>query len=150
MDELLLELQQVLNHEIPLTHHLGLRVQRYDAVDGLSLWAPISPNLNHKSTAFAGSLNAVLTLSGWSLVWLLLKQWEMSGTVVIQECTCHYLHPVHEDFVAQCRLPEPDTLNRFEAQMRSRRKGRIELSVEICQHEELAVSFRGRYVAHTS
>ena len=149
MDELLLELQEVLSHEIPLTHHLGLRVEHYDAEDGLSLWAPILPNLNHKSTAFAGSLNAVLTLSGWSLVWLLLKQWEMSGTVVIQECTCRYLHPVHEDFVARCRIPEQDDLNRFQAQIRSRRKGRIELLVEVYQNDQVAVTFWGRYVAHT-
>src|SRR5215469_9465464 len=146
MDELLLELQQVLNHEIPLSRHLGLRVEHYDAGDGLSLWAPISPNLNHKSTAFAGSLNAVLTLSGWSLVWLLLKQWGMSGTVVIQESTCHYHLPVHDDFVARCRMPPLQDLERFQAQLRSRGKGRVELEVEIYQGDRKAVAFCGRYV----
>ena len=88
-----------------LRNILALRVQRNTDPRGwLSLWAPISPNLNHKSTAFAGSLNSVLTLSGWSLVWLLLKEWGLSGTIVIQESTCHYHFPVHDDFVARCRM----------------------------------------------
>jgi thioesterase domain-containing protein len=149
MDELLRDLQLTLNHEIPLTRHLGLRVERYDAEEGcLFLSAPISPNLNHKSTAFAGSLNSVLTLGGWSLVWLLLKQWGMSGTVVIQESTCHYHLPVHEDFVARCCMPPRQDLERFQAQLRSRGKGRMELEVEIYQGDGKAVAFCGRYVVH--
>jgi thioesterase domain-containing protein len=149
MDELLRELQHTLNHEIPLTQHLGLRVDRYNAEEGwLSLWAPISPNLNHKSTAFAGSLNSVLTLSGWSLVWLLLKEWGLSGTIVIQESTCHYHFPVHDDFVARCRMPSPQELAHFQAQLQNRGKGRVELEVEIYQGELKVVTFRGRYVAH--
>ncbi|MGO8949194.1 MAG: YiiD C-terminal domain-containing protein [Ktedonobacterales bacterium] len=148
MDELLRELQHTLNHEIPLTRHLGLRVNSYNDEEGLSLWAPISPNLNHKSTAFAGSLNSILTLGGWSLVWILLNEWGMSGTVVIQESTCHYRLPVHEDFVARCRRPPKKDLERFEAQIRGRGKGRLELSVEICQGEREAVTFWGRYVVH--
>ena len=72
---LLRELQHVLNHEIPLTSHLGLQVRGDADPESLSFWAAISPNLNHKSTAFAGSLNSVLTLAGWGLVWLLLKEW---------------------------------------------------------------------------
>ncbi len=149
MDELLRELQHTLNHEIPLTRHLGLRVDHYDKEEGLlSLWAPISPNLNHKSTAFAGSLNSILTLGGWSLVWILLKEWGLSGTVVIQESTCQYRFPVHEDFVARCRRPPKDDLERFESQLRGHSKGRLEVSVEICQGARQAAAFWGRYVVH--
>jgi thioesterase domain-containing protein len=147
MDDLLRDLQHTLNHEIPLTRHLGLRVEQYR--DGrLTLWAPITTNLNHKSTAFAGSLNSVLTLAGWGLVWLLLKEWGLTGTVVIQESSCHYRRPVSNDFTASCQQPSADELARFEAQLRSRGKARIELTVEICQDEQVAVTFRGRYVVH--
>jgi thioesterase domain-containing protein len=147
-DTLLRELQHVLNHEIPLTVYLGLQVQRNTDPEGLALWAPISPNLNHKSTAFAGSLNSVLTLAGWGLVWLLLKEWGLSGTVVIQESTCRYLHPVHQDFVACCPRPSPPELERLQAQLRGHGKGRLELKVDIYAGERPAVTFRGRYVVH--
>ena len=146
---LLRELQQVLNHEIPLTLTLGLLVQDEGDAEGLALWAPISPNLNHKSTAFAGSLNSVLTLAGWGLVWLLLKEWGLAGTIVIQESTCRYLLPVRQDFVARCARPSPPELERFQAQLRGRGKGRLELKTDIYAGEQLAVTFWGRYVVHT-
>lgn len=116
--------------------------------ESLSLWAPISPNLNHKSTAFAGSLNSVLTLAGWGLVWLLLQEWGLAGTVVIQESTCRYLHPVHEDFVARCARPSQEELERFQAQLRGRGKGRLELKVDVSAGERPEVTFWGRYVVH--
>ena len=45
--------------------------------------------------------------------------------VVIQESTCRYLHPVHEDFVARCARPSQEELARFQAQLRGRGKGRL-------------------------
>ena len=54
MQDLVEALQKTLEHEIPLTQHLELRVMNYDE-HGLVLKAPLAPNINHKRTAFAGS-----------------------------------------------------------------------------------------------
>jgi thioesterase domain-containing protein len=139
------ELQHTLEHEIPLTQHLGLRVISYDE-NGLTLSAPLAPNINHKRTAFAGSLNAVVTLTGWGLLWLILQELEIPARVVIQDSSCNYLRPVKDDFSAFCRKPAPQQINRMASMLKKRGRARIELSVEVRNETTVAVAFTGRYV----
>ena len=141
------ELQKILNTDIPLTQSLGLSVASYDN-GRLKLNAPLTENINHAGTAFAGSLNALVTLAGWSIVWLVLQECALQGEIVIQDCTCKYLLPVTTAFSATCIRPESNQLRRFEKTLRERGKARLELSVEIVQDGLLAVSFHGRYVVH--
>jgi thioesterase domain-containing protein len=138
-------LQQTLEHEIPLTRHLELRVLAYDE-QGLALAAPLAPNINHKQTAFAGSLNAVVTLSGWGLLWLLLQEQGLAARVVIQDSSCSYLHPVNDDFIAFCRKPAPAEIAKMVQALRKRGRARIGLRVEVRNALGVAVSFTGRYV----
>lgn len=145
MHDLAEALQKTLEHEILLTRHLQLRVSSYDE-HGLTLHAPLAPNINHKRTAFAGSLNSVVTLAGWGLLWLALKEQGLRAKVVIQDSTCSYLRPVSEDFSAHCpRLSQEQTARMVEA-LEKRGKARLELSVEIRQGTKTAVLFTGRYV----
>lgn len=141
------ELQEVLNHEIPLTAAIGITVAGYDG-DTLTLAAPLRQNRNHKSTAFAGSLNALVTLAGWGLIWVLLKERDMTATIVIQESLSRYLRPVRADFTARCRKPDEARLSAFETTLRRRGKARLELRVEILDGEHVAMDFTGRYVVH--
>jgi thioesterase domain-containing protein len=145
-DALLRELQATLDHEIPLSRAIGITALRYDAA-GLALWAPLAPNTNHKSTAFAGSLNALTTLAGWGLVWLLLREHDLRGTIVIQESTTAYRLPVRGDFTAACALPKAEVIAAFVAAFRRKGKARLALSVEIAADAHAAVTFTGRYVA---
>ena len=74
-------LQAILHTEIPISKEIGITMGTYD--NGcLVLHAPLAPNINHKDTAFAGSLNAIATLAGWSLVWLLLDEASLRGKIV--------------------------------------------------------------------
>lgn len=145
MMQLLQELQATLFHEIPLTRFIGITVTSY--TDGiLTLSAPLEKNINHKQTAFAGSLNAVATLAGWSQVWLLLKELEIPGKVVIQDNNTIYHKPVQGDFTAQCARPTSAKIEQLARTMRKKGKARIELQAEIYSGPELAVTFNGRYV----
>ena len=145
--ELARELESVLHHEIPLSRQMDLAVRLYDG-ERLALGAPLAPNVNHKATAFAGSLTAVATLTGWGATWLLLREQGMRGTIVIQESTTRYLLPVASDFVATCRLPAPRVMERFLARLQRRGKARLPLAVEILDGAgRVAVAFTGHYVA---
>lgn len=145
MHDRLDRLQTTLYDEIPLSVALGLRVVSY--IDGcVTLDAPLAPNINHKDTVFAGSLNAVATLAGWSLLWLLLDEAALTGKIVIQDSTIEYRHPVAADFAARCCLPTPAQLQRFLLTLRKRQRARLLLDVEIVQHAAVAVRFSGRYV----
>lgn len=138
-------LQQTLEREIPLTQHLELRVLSYDE-QGLTLGAPLAPNINHKRTAFAGSLNAVVTLAGWGLLWLILQEQEMAARVVIQDSSCSYLRPVNDDFTAFCQKPASAEITKMVQALRKRGRARIGLHVEVRNASDIAVSFTGRYV----
>jgi len=76
-DSVLQETERFLHEQIPLTRAMGVRVRSWD---GEKLWlsAPLEPNHNHLGTAFGGSLSALATLAGYSLLWLLLGDREAS------------------------------------------------------------------------
>lgn len=143
------ELQQTFYKEIPITKHLGITVESYNGQQ-LTLKAPIGTNINHKQTAFAGSLNSLLTLAGWGLLWFILKEMDITANIVIQDSTCNYLRPVTRDFTATCRKPDLTSISKLEQTLRTRGKARLELCSEIYEAEKLAISFKGRYVIHLS
>lgn len=141
-------LQATLDHEIPITGYMGLRVAAYDGMR-LSLVAPLEPNINHKSTVFGGSLNSVVTLAGWGLIWLLLKESGIAATIVIQNNTSHYRRPVTSDFTAICRRPDDAQVVQFIRALREKGKARLQLYAEVRENDDIAMSFEGRYVAYT-
>jgi thioesterase domain-containing protein len=138
-------LQQTLNIEIPITAALGLWVASYDR-GCFHLSAPLRHNINHKETAFAGSINAVATLAGWSLLWLLLDEQKLVGNIVIQDSTIQYLRPIVQNFTARCCLPPAEEIARFLATLKRKGRARLELHAEIWEDGVLAVRFAGRYV----
>lgn len=138
-------LEATLHREIPLTRAMGIRVMRVDAA-GLTLAAPLAANLNHKRTAFGGSLAALATLAGWGLLQLLLHD-HAPATVVIRESDVRYLRPVTRDIEATCSLPPPAELQRFLRMFARRGMARIELRASVPTDGAEAVQFRGVYVA---
>jgi len=145
MNELLHALQQTFTQEIPITAHIGITVAQYDQ-KGLILKAPLAGNTNPKGTAFAGSINSLITLAGWGMIWLLLKELDIDGYVVIQSSQTSYLNPVRTDFAALCHRPGQDDIDKLAYALKKRGKARMELDVEIQQDDEVAVEFKGRYV----
>jgi thioesterase domain-containing protein len=144
-NEQLRELEQTLYAEIPLTRAMGVTVAHFDAT-GLTLSAPLEPNINHKSTAFGGSLATLATLAGWGLLQLVLRE-RPPVTVVIQESSVQYLRPVAEDLRASCALPRAEALEKFLRLLARKGMARIELEVLIPAGGETAVKFRGLFVA---
>ncbi|QBD81983.1 thioesterase [Ktedonosporobacter rubrisoli] len=147
MNNLLRELQDTLAHEIPLTRHLGLIVDSYHN-ERLILKAPLGCNINHKRTAFAGSINALATLAGWGQLWLVLKELDIPGQIVIQDSSSNYLLPVKDDFIASCQRPGEEQITRLAQTLQKHKKARVELGAEVYSGHDLAAVFKGRYVLH--
>jgi len=146
-NEALQELERTLHAEIPLTRAMGVRVVRADQY-GLVLGAALAPNLNHKQTAFGGSLNSLATLACWGLIQLLLCDRGQTITVVIQESSVQFLKPVMRDFEAVCPLPPEPVSERFLHMLE--RKGRARLALDSAIHAdgEVALRFHGQFVAY--
>jgi thioesterase domain-containing protein len=138
-------LRATLRNEMPVTQYLGIEPASYHG-GVLTLRAPLAANVNHKGTAFGGSLNAIATLAGWGVVWLALRERGLRGEVVIQDSSVRYLRPVTGDFVARSGPPEPEALSQLVALVRRRGRGRIGLHAEVEDPGGVAVRFAGRYV----
>jgi len=137
-------LEQILHNEIPISRAMGIHVANYDGAS-LSLDAPLEPNLNHKRTAFGGSLYSLAVLCGWSLLHLKLADARIHKHIVIQESDIRYLHPVEHDMHAECRLDEA-AFRKFLHTLEKRGHARISLDVIITSGGRPAVKFTGRYV----
>jgi len=106
------ELQKILHSEIPLTNAIGIEVGEYTGL-ALTLHAPLENNINHKRTAFGGSLYSVAVLSGWGLIYLLLKKHNIEGRIVIEESNTKFLKPVVSDITAKCSFESKEHYEKF-------------------------------------
>ena len=132
--------------EIPVTQHLGVEVVRADA-GGLWLSAPLSRNVNHEGTAFAGSINAVATLAAWGWTWLMLRRRNVVAHVVLQDSTIRYLLPIEGDFSAHCNAATGVSFERFLHALERHGRGRLGLTVDVRVADRTVATFEGRYVA---
>ena len=139
-------LQKYLYAQIPLSRALGVRVEEVGP-ERMRLSAPLQPNLNHRQTAFGGSVSSLAVLAGWS--WLLARLAERSPVpaVVIQQQTVEYLKPIDDAFEAICTAPSAAAWQRFERALAARGRARLELTAEVRCRALCAATFRGLYVA---
>lgn len=140
------QLEGMLHADIPLARAMGVRVAGYDG-QALKLAAPLAPNINHKETAFGGSLYALAVLCGWGLLHLKLAEAGLSRHIVIQEGNIRYLRPVRGELLAECRADESALAKMLRALHRHGR-ARIALEAAIVEDGAHAVAFAGRYVVH--
>lgn len=141
-------LAEVLSAELPITQSLGIGVAEASR-DQVILTLPLAANRNHKGTVFAGSLNAVATLAGWSLLWVELQVRAIDAHVVIQDASIRYLEPAASDVRARCVGPDPALLDR--AVLMLQRKGRARVALDVEVHDgsgRLVAALAGRYVLH--
>ncbi|WP_370677334.1 YiiD C-terminal domain-containing protein [Pleomorphomonas sp. PLEO] len=59
------DLESYLHEQIPLSQAVGVSV-RSVTDGGVTLAAPLAPNINHKSTVFGGSASPLSILAAWS------------------------------------------------------------------------------------
>ncbi len=138
------DLERYLHEKIPLTTATGVRVAECDDAH-LVLTAPLAANHNHLGTAFGGSLHALATLSGYGLLWWLLRR--PDSHIVIRESKMVYKRPVRGDLRAVCRSPSTTDLEHFRRDFYRRGKARISLQAVLEDGDETAAEFHGVFVA---
>mgnify|MGYP001827153285 CR=1 FL=1 len=141
------EIQEVLDQQIPITRHMGVRVVGYDE-SGLSLEAPLAPNINDKGTAFAGSLGSLVTLAGWGLLHQVMSEHALNGQVAIVKSATTFDHPVRGSLHAHCIRPSVEKLETFVDTFKSQGRARIDLECVVREENQKAVSFTGTYAAY--
>ena len=74
------QLQQARYEHIPLSEKMGVRIQQYTGQKFITTM-PETGNQNPHHTLFAGSLFSLATLTGWGLIWLMLRERHLGGTI---------------------------------------------------------------------
>lgn len=144
-DELARRIQSIWDERIPLTGHMGVRIERLDA-DGLVLAAPLGPNVNHMGTGFGGSLASVATLTGWGLTQVLTSHIE-GVHVVVRESRLRYRATVNGDFLATCAFPDAAIIDGFRGRMASKGRARIQLQVVLSSDGRTCLELDGDFAA---
>lgn len=138
-------LQETLYRDIPLSRSMQVEVSGLD-MTGLRLRAPLAPNINHKDSAFGGSLTTLCTLAGWALLHVLLHERWPTATVVIQHAETQYRHPVITDFEACCSLPDAASFALLWRTLERHGRARIRLEATVAGADGPAVQFAGEFV----
>lgn len=140
------EITAYLHEHIPVTRGLGAAAAHWDGAS-LRLAAPLTPNLNHRGTAFGGSMSALAILAGWGAVHLGLRERGIESGVVIQRSAMDFLAPVEGDFTATATLPAPGPWLRFVATLERHGRARVTVPATIACGSVVGASHQGTYAA---
>lgn len=138
------ELEAYLHEQIPASSALQIGVKGCSQTR-IELTAPLSVNLNHKNTAFGGSLSVIAILSGWSLVFMRL--YGIKNEIVIQESSISFIKAVKGDFLAISEYVDSKNWSRFTQSFNRRGKGRVEIESVVYCNDEVVARQNGTYVA---
>lgn len=138
------EINDYLARHVPLFTAMQAQVTSCDPA-GLSMKAPLEPNINDKGIAFGGSLAAIASLTGWALTRITLREHGETAEIVITDSTLKFLRPVRGEIVTECQRPDAATVERFIGSVRQRGKARWNVEVVIHADGELAMIFNAQY-----
>ncbi|EOX4193120.1 YiiD C-terminal domain-containing protein [Vibrio cholerae] len=136
------ELQDRWGKHIPISDKMGIKIQQYTGYQ-FQCCAQLNPNLNPHNTLFAGSAFTLASLTGWGMAWLLMRERDLQGDIVLVDSHIRYRHPVVQNPVASTSL---DGISGDLDRLESGRKARIVVRVIISSGEVEAIEFIGTYM----
>ena len=139
-------LEVYLHEHIPLSKAMGVEVLEATR-NGVRLFAPLFPNINHRDTVFGGSASSVAILSAWSLLYLRLKNENISSRIVIQRSTMNYECPITDKFTASSVISDPEAWSRFINMLRRKNRARIKVNSTLHCNDKKVGELEGEFVA---
>jgi len=147
MDEIQLKVMETYLHEhIPITAHFGVKVKAFDK-SSIRLSAPLAANINHRDTAFGGSLSSIGILAGWSMIHFTLTALGLPSRIVIQNSNTDFRAPGDGDFDALATLPDQEEWERFCSMLKRKGRARIRLPSTIFVADKSIAEHEGLFVA---
>ena len=136
------QLQQAWYQHIPLSEKMGVRIQQYTGHQFITMM-PETGNQNPHHTLFAGSLFSLATLTGWGLIWLLLRERHLGGTIVLADAHIRY----HSAITGRPgAVAELGSLRGDLDRLARGRKARVRLDVQLQGDEKTGAVFEGVYI----
>ncbi|MDD3223661.1 MAG: YiiD C-terminal domain-containing protein [Clostridium sp.] len=139
-------MKQLLHQQIPITKAMEFGVIEFTK-SKVRVSAKLEPNINHKSIAFGGSINCLMTVCGWAMMFANIKVIDPDVHIVIQKSNINYLLPIKGDFIAECELTDEESKRKFLEMYSKHKKGRLNLKVYCYDKDTLLAKYEGQYVA---
>lgn len=139
------EFETFLHEQIPLTGAMGIHIAEFTP-SRVRVWAELAPNINHKHTAFGGSIHTVMTVCGWSMMFANFKSLFPDAHIVIQQSEIRYLAPIRGDFEAECALTDPLARDKLIQSFEKYGKGKLTLHVTCRKGDTLLADYSGKFV----
>jgi len=140
------DLEKYLHRQIPLSAAMQVSVLSAN-MDSVMLAAPLEPNINHKSTAFGGSVSALGILAAWSLLHLRLVDAGLTCEVVIQSNQMDYDRPINGAFIARSSLADSASWPGFLKMLTRKKVARIEVESALIYDDFVVGRLSGKFVA---
>ena len=142
----IIDLEKKLHNEIPMTKLMNLSIKSFDNKK-LITQAPLDININDKGTAFGGSLSTITTISAWSTLFLLSKEFKIDkANIVIINSQAKFLKPVTKDIVCETFVPSSSELQTLQEKLSSKKSASIKICSHIIEDNKVCVDFEGIYV----
>ena len=140
------DLETYLHAHIPLSAAMQVSVVSVSP-EAVTLAAPLAPNINHRSTAFGGSVSTLAILSAWSLVNLRLTAEGLHCRLVIQSNRMDYDSPIDSDFTATATLADPAAWPQFTRMLQRKGRARVVAQSLVRCGDVVGGRFEGEFVA---
>ncbi len=140
------DLETYLHTHIPLSAAMQVGVVA-SSPESVTLRAPLAPNINHRSTAFGGSVSTLAILSAWSLVNLRLKAEGLTTRLVIQSNRMDYDAPIESDFTATATLADTAAWPLFTRMLLRKGRARVVVQSVVRCGDAVGGRFEGEFVA---
>jgi len=147
MDEIQLKTMETYLHEhIPISAHFGVWVKAFDK-ESIRLSAPLAANINHRDTAFGGSLSSIGILAGWAMIHFTLTGMGLASRIVIQNSSMDFTAPGDGDFDAVATLADKADWERFCTVLKRKGRARIRLPSKVFVGDKGIAEHEGVFVA---
>lgn len=136
------QLQQAWYQHIPLSEKWAYV---FSSTPGRNLLPPCRRrgNQNPHHTLFAGSLFSLATLTGWGLIWLMLRERHLGGTIILADAHIRYSQPISGRPSA---IADLGSLSGDLDRLARGRKARVQMQVELFGDDKQGAVFEGIYI----
>lgn len=111
---------------------------------------PLVPNINHKGTAFGGSISAAHLLGCYAWLFHFLNIEKIEAHLVVKESRVQFFRPVERDFTVVCLAPELDLLQNFLKVLNKKGRAKLLLNSKIEDNNSILSAMAAEFVATRS
>jgi thioesterase domain-containing protein len=138
------ELETYLHDRIPLTRAMAVEV-RAAGIDGVEVYAPLAPNINHRDTVFGGSASAVAIVAAWSALHVRMRAAGLDVRLVIRRNTMSYERPIATGFTAAAAPPAGDAWVKLVATVERGRPARVNVHAQLRCEGQVVGELEGEF-----